>query len=202
MILHKVKKGTSWTFMDPEKTSFCKSWCIKMDPKLMKNHGPTNLMYHSGPFESTILHVYGKNSCRIMDRLVLFLCVGPGKYICSFEYSTCVESWTRDNHGPMILTLRTRFLFFMGPWFYMSTLLHWISCTIMDPVNIIFCSIGHDFLFLWVHDSTWDFSKWRKKNSCTIVDHCSWSMKVHKVWNLVKNSGRVHDSTWVPKFWL
>ena len=31
-----------------------------------------NLMYLSGPFESTILHECGKNSCRIMDQLVLF----------------------------------------------------------------------------------------------------------------------------------
>ena len=185
MILHKVKKGTSWTFMDPEKTSFCKSWCIKMDPELMKNHGPTNLMYHSGPFASTILHVYGKNSCRIMDRLVLFLCVGPGKYICSFEYSTCVESWTRDNHGPMILTLRTRFLFFMGPWFYMSTLLHWISCTIMDPVNIISCSIGHDF-FVFV--GPWFYMRFFKVKKKKLVYNSGPLFMVHESTQGMKSS--------------
>ena len=41
----------------------------------------------------------------------------------------------------------------------------------MDPVDIISCSIGHDFLTLWVHDSTWDFSKWGKKSFWRILDH-------------------------------
>ena len=41
-------------------------------PKTHVESWHPNLMYLSGPFESTILHECGKNSCRIMDQLVLF----------------------------------------------------------------------------------------------------------------------------------
>ena len=40
---------------------------------------------------------------------VLLTCPGSPE-VWSFQQSTCVESWTRNNHGPMVLALRPRFL--------------------------------------------------------------------------------------------
>ena len=85
------------------KMSLSKSQCTLMDPKINKSLVESwllNLMYHSGPFESTILHECGKNSCRIMDQLVLFFPWVHDSTLGPSNQSTCVESWTRNNHGP------------------------------------------------------------------------------------------------------
>ena len=59
-------------FHGPKKDVIFQKLVYENGPKTHVEAWRSNLMYHSGPSESTILHECRKNSCRIMDRLVLF----------------------------------------------------------------------------------------------------------------------------------
>ena len=65
-------EGYLMNFHGPRKDITFQKLVYCNGPKTHVESWHPNLMYHSGPFESTILHDCGKNSFRIMDQLVLF----------------------------------------------------------------------------------------------------------------------------------
>ena len=78
--------------------------------------------------------------------------------------------------------------------------IHFYSlCTIMDPVDIISGSIWHDFLTLWVHESTWGVIK--TTDCYTSVE--SWTQD----WKKILSIGEifflfwVHESSWGTLFY-
>ena len=142
-------------------------------------------MYHSGPSESTILHECRKNSCRIMDRLVLFFS--------SVQESTFGPSNRAlvYNHGPG--TIMDPWSWLLGQDFYLlwvndSSLVHYcieISCTIMDPVNTISCSIGHDFFVLV---GPWFYMRFFKVEKKKLVYNSGPLSMVHESTQSMKSS--------------